>query len=426
MTAPGNKPLLPGGNYRATDTRDGFVTLHDVPIMGHVAKGTKGAPEDIGHDWLDGARKFGDDSFIKNKICYPIHVGHHDEMGARPEFAGFFRPTRTGTIEIDGQKEEALFSDLKVKKSIYSRIESGELPYVSPEIRNWSKRRISSVALLASEPPHFQFPIVTPGQVTEDSSASFSADLPEDMKIATFEDGKERVMFGRVTFDPVEDEKNEKEIETKKLEGKPMADEKKQDEQLGKPNPSPVELPHGAKPVSQIQQVVAKMEDDPKAMARFAAMEDRNAALEKRLNERDSADRAKALEAKAIEALKGWQIGDKARQQIAKFAAEGEDRLNAFVETLKEVSAKDSPRTFAAAEAAMSVPVNDPALAKFAQAGPEKLESAARFASEYRTLKAHGAGKGMTITEEAYVRFQMEQEENPGQDSWGVNLGVAK
>ena len=93
---------------------------------------------------------------------------------------------------------------------------------------------------------------------------------------------------------------------------------------------------------------------------------------------------------------------------------------------LQEVTPKDSPRTFAAAEAANAVPINDPALTKFAQAGPEKLELAARFASEYRTLKSHAAGNGMSVKEEDYVKFQMEQHDGTSEQHWGINLGFGK
>ena len=412
------KPNLPGGNYRATDTKDGFTTIHDVPIMSEVAKGVKNAPSDIGHDWLDGARKFGEDSFLKNKICYPLHVSHHDDSGIKqPEFAGFFRPTKIDHIEIDGGKKEALFADFKVKNSIFDRMQKGELPYVSPEIRNWGKKRISSVALLDSEPPHFAFPMVTIGEVSADAAAKFSADLPGDCAIARFSDG-----FERVTFDPTKEKDTDKEpVESKE---KPMADVKPiQNEQTGKPNAAPVEQDEAAKVVA-----AAKMqaESDPKMAAKFAAMEDANAALMKRLDAIEAEKKSKALESWGLEQMAGYQIGAAAKKSIARFAAEGDASLKEHIAMLQEVTPKDSPRTFAAAEAANAVPINDPALAKFAQAGPEKLEAAARFASEYRTLKQHAAGAGMTISEENYVKFQMEQADGTNEQHWGINLGFGK
>lgn len=416
-----SKPNLPGGNYRATDTGDGFVTVHDVPIMSEVAKGVKNAPQDIGHDWLDHARKFGEDSFLKNKICYPLHVSHHDDSGVKqPEFAGYFRPTKIDHIEIDGQKKEALFSDFKVKRSIFDRMQKGELPYVSPEIRNWNKQRISSVALLDSEPPHFPFPMVTIGELSADASAKFAADLPGECAIARFSDG-----FERVTFDPTREKDTDKESdkETKVLEGKPMADVKaNQDEQTGKPNAAPIEQVGAVK-----TSLPAKMEaeSDPKMAAKFAALEDANSALMKRLDSIEAEKKAKALELWGVEQMAGYQIGNAAKKSIARFAAEGEASLKEHIAMLQEVTPKDSPRTFAAAEASNAVAVNDPAVAKFAQAGPEKLELAARFASEYRTLKAHPAGKGMNIREEEYIKFQMDNASGD-ERHWDISVGFGK
>jgi hypothetical protein len=412
------KPNIPGGNYRATDTGDGFVTVHDVPIMSEVSKGTKNAPDNIGHDWLDSARKFGEDSFLKNKICYPLHVSHHDDTGIKqPEFAGYFRPTKLDHIEIDGAKKEALFADFKVKSSIFDRMQKGELPYVSPEIRNWNKRRISSVALLDSEPPHFPFPMVTIGDVKADATAKFAADLPSECAIARFGDG-----FERVTFDPTREKDADKDFVITKEPN--MADPKAtQNEQAGKPNAAPVEQDAAAKVV-----VPAKMEaeSDPKMAAKFAAMEDANAALMKRLDAIEAEKKAKALESWGLEQMAGYQIGAAAKKSIARFAAEGDASLKEHIAMLQEVTPKDSPRTFAAAEAANAVAINDPKLAKFAQAGPEKLELAAKFASEYRTLKQHAAGAGMSIKEEDYVKFQMEQADGTSEQHWGINLGFGK
>lgn len=392
--------------------------------MSVVPKGIKGAPEDIGKDWMSDAVQFGQDLYNKGKTAYPVHIGHNDDLGiTRPEFAGLFKPTRVGTALVEGKEQPAIFADWKIKKSVFDKFAAGELPYVSPEVRNWSKRRISSLALLDSQPPHFAFPLQTISEVVEDPYAKFSADLPKEVKIAKF-DGMERV-----TFDPTTEHVEAKE---EKNEETNMADKPKEDLQAGKPNNNPVDqsgkapasdpvVAGGSKPTIVTG---AKMTlDDPAVAAKFAAMEDANAEMRKRLDARDAADKAKALEQKALESLRGYQIGDKAKAQIAKFAAEGEDKLNALVETLKEVTPKDSPRTFAAAEAANAVAANDPAVAKFVQQGPEKLEAAARFASEYRTLKAHPAGRGMQISEEQYIKFQMDSLENQEGTSWGINLG---
>jgi hypothetical protein len=414
------KPNINGGNYKAIDTKDGWYILRDMPCMSLVPKGIKNAPSDIGEDWMSDAVKFHQELYEKGKSAYPIHIGHNDDLGiTHPEFAGFFKPTRVGKGLVEGKEQPVTFCDWKIKKSAFERFSKGELPFVSPEIRRWDKHKISSLALLDSQPPHFAFPLQTVGEVVEDPTAKFSADLPQEFKVERFSD-----LMERVTFDPSVEEDKETKVAPKEDK---MADAKapKEDFQAGKPNSNPVDQT-SKEPASTAQagaETVKLTLDDPRVAAKFAAMEDRNAALEKRLNERDAADKARELATKALESLRGYQIGDKAKAQISKFAAEGEEKLNAFVETLKEVSVKDSPRTFGAAEAA-SVSAADPSVAKFAQQGPDKLEAAARFATEYRTLKAHPAGRGMQITEEQYVKFQMDSAENPEGNHWGINFGI--
>jgi hypothetical protein len=317
------KPNISGGNYKAIDTKDGWFILRDMPCMSLVPKGIKNAPKDIGEEWMGDAVKFHQELYEKGKAAYPIHIGHNDDLGiTHPEFVGFFKPTRVGKGLVEGKEQPVTFCDWKIKKTAFERFSKGELPFVSPEIRRWDKHKISSLALLDSQPPHFAFPLQTVGEVVEDPTAKFSADLPEEFKVERFSD-----IMERVTFDPSVDEKKE---EPKKSEDKPMADVKPtEDLQAGKPNAAPVD--QKTKEPASVAGTGGKMSlDDPVVAAKFAAIEDRNAALEKRLNERDAADKAKSLADKALESLRGYQIGDKAKAQIAKFAADGEEKLPTF------------------------------------------------------------------------------------------------
>ena len=417
-----SKPKIKGGDYTAIDTQDGWFTLKDIPTLAPVKKGEKNAPYDISEEWFGDAVKFAQNAYQKGKIAYPVHITHTDDLGMHnPEFAGYFTPSKIGKMNLPDRGEvPVVFSDLKVKKSTFEKMQNGELGYLSPEVRNWGKRRISSIALLDSVPPHNPFPLMTIGEVKVDASAQFSAELPGECAIARFSDG-----FERVTFDPTKETDKESDKETKVIEGNAMDPVKKdnQDEQLGKPNAAPIEQVGAGKP-----SLPAKMEADldPKWAAKFAAQEDANAALMKRLDAIEAEKKAAALGTWGLEQMAGYQIGSAAKKSIARFAAEGEAALKEHIAMLQEVTPKDSPRTFAAAEASNAVAINDPAVAKFAQAGPEKLELAAKFASEYRTLKAHPAGRGMNIKEEDYIRFQMDQNENGGDRHWDISVGFGK
>ena len=418
MSTAAVRPPVDGGDYQAIDTKDGWVILRNMPTMSTVPKGTKNAPEDIGTEWLEGAKKFGMDLYEKGKVCYPIHVGHNDDLGiTKPEFAGFFKPTKVADGLVEGAKKPVLFADWKIKKNIYDRMAAGELPFVSPEVRNWSKRKVSSVALLDSQTPHFGFPNQTITSITDDPNAKFSADLPQECEIVKFDD-KELVKFDLASqADParenVHDEAAEKccshcSMYGEKLgkiskmlnmEGTIMADEK------AKPGDGPVDQKNAIDSVAPAGDRMTE-ELTPALAAKFAAQEERLAAAERRMNERDAKDAAQALATKALESLKGYQVTEATKNYIAQFAEKGEAELNKFIEAVKPSLYKESARTFAKAEESM-VSTTDPMIAKFASRGVDATEKAIKFAEEYRAMKHNGAG--MRISEEAYIAFRMDE-----------------
>lgn len=419
-------PRIKGGSYDAIDTQDGFVLLRNMPSMSTVPKGVKGAPEDIQEEWMGDAVKFGSELYDKGNLCYPIHLGHNDDQGlTRPEFAGYFRPTRVGKGLVEGKEQPVVFSDWKLKKPVFDKMAKGELGFVSPEVRSWGKRRISSLALLDSQPPHFGFPLQTIGKVTVDPAATFSADLPKGCTIAKFEDGVERIKFE--DFDPMDTASKAEPKPTEHVEKCCSHCKQNQDTlakmskdlyggkmEAGKPDSAPVEQ-KAAEPTKQGAMANIRMEDDPKAVARFAALEDKYAALEKKLTERESAEKAKALGDKVLaDDLRGYQIGEKTKQAVYRFAAEGENKLKEYVESVREVAIKDSPRSLHDAELAGAVKLNDPVLAKFSQGNPAKMEVVARFAADYRTLKASPAGRGMRISEEEWITQAVKEAELGG------------
>ena len=183
--------------------------------------------------------------------------------------------------------------------------------------------------------------------------------------------------------------------------------------EAGKPSATPVEQPN-ADLTKQAAAANVRMEEDPKVAARFAAQDDKIARFEAALKERDQKEKAKELAQKALEDLNGYQIGDKTKEQVAKFALQGEAPLKEFIAAVKEVALKDSPRSLYDAELAGAVKLNDPVVAKFAGGDAGKMEKAAKFASEWRTLKASPAGKGMRINEEEWITQAMKEAEQGG------------
>ncbi len=189
------KPNIRGGDYRAIDTQDGFFIIRDVETMSSVPNGARGNEEAVDENFLGSIAKYHQSAYETGKIAFPLHIGHHDDQGLKKlEFAGLFKPTRVEEREVNGKKRPVLFSDWKVKADVFKRIQGGELPYRSPEIRNWANKKISSLAILDTEPPHFEFPMTTVGSVTVDPTAKFESDLSPDFKLEKFEE-KEVVTF---------------------------------------------------------------------------------------------------------------------------------------------------------------------------------------------------------------------------------------
>jgi hypothetical protein len=425
------KPQISGGDYTGIDTKDGFFIVRDVPILSSVKKGEKRAPEDIGSDWLSKTTLFHKESYEGGKIAFPIHIGHTDDLGlTHPEFAGFFKPTSVRTFKVNGEDKPTIFADLKLKAAAFSRMKAGELPYVSPEIRTWGKNKISSVALLDSDSPHNEYPLMTIDKVVEDPTAKFAADLPPTASVARFND-KDVVRFMDDPFEPVKDDKGAKEhgatkccahcedtrgMVTKMAAAYGIGGKMSDKIEAGKPNAAPVEQPSSPPAAPAAAPMGVRMAEDlsPAMAARFAAQEEAFAALQKRFDLRDKQETAAKLAEGALAELKGYQVTDATKGYIVKFASEGADKLKEFIAAVKPSLVKDGTGTLRDAEMA-SIRPDDPAIKKFAEQGPEKLEKAARFAGEWNEISK--SFKGFSVSREQFVKqrmAEMDAESNGG------------
>lgn len=381
---------IKGGNYKATIGKDGWAIYRDVPIFGFVPKGEKGAPEDIGQEYMEKMVSFSQKDYQGGNFASPIHKGHHKSLAIEdPEFLGFFLPKRVGTATIDGKPQPAVFADLKLKPSAFVQAQNGELPYFSPEV-DWETGKFMSLAALDSNPPHFRFPMFTTGEIVEDKSAKFEAELRKP-------DHKE----------PDGDEKVGKccghcQAYSKKFGAK--FQERLMTDQVTTPA-KPVE-PTVASAVTAT--APAAMEADRKAMADFQAklalQADEIAALKKTNAEKEAKEKAKASFEKAIADLKGYQIGENTRKALFAAASESDEKLSALVASVKEIATKEAPKTLEEAIAA-SVSTSDPALSKFQKDTPEKQQKAAQFLAEYRELKK--VMPRYSLSAEAHVELEM-------------------
>lgn len=157
MTATAFPPIatdpLPGVRYRAARNADGTFTIRDVPIFGTLARGAKGAPAPITREWLDACLS-AHRSDESTGYVPPVKLSH----GAGEKPLGFFRLTRVGTTQHDGEEMPTLFGDLVVPAEEFAAFAAGRYPFRSVEIGDWNDPRITQLAILDKSAPYFRFP----------------------------------------------------------------------------------------------------------------------------------------------------------------------------------------------------------------------------------------------------------------------------
>lgn len=400
-----------GGAYRWQNTKDGYFTLFDVPLVSEMPKGTKGAPEDVDKAYLEGLVTVAQERYNLGNYCGRSFKGHHKDIELKaPEFVGYVLPNRVGQykLEDDGGKlvdRWTAFGNIKVNTAAFEQIRKGELPGTSVELP-WSKKRISGVALLGSRPPHFEYANLTLGEeIKDDKSAKFEATEDPIFKddAMTFEE-----MLAK--FNAAMDEKMGA-LETKLTAkfaadaDKKAKDDKKVDDKVdpAKPNPLPIE------PNTKTRTEDATFTNEAVA-AMFAERDAKIADLLKKEKARDEAEIARTAEAqkqerilKAEAELKGYITSPDLRKDLAVFAGD-EKLISAYVASLKKNASKEPPTTMGDFKGT-PVESSDPSVAKFAAQGPEATEKAAKFAAHYREIKRRGWP--IASSEEEFVKFQM-------------------
>lgn len=400
------KIKIKGADYASFDTGDGYITVRDVVLCGEIAKGTKGAPHDYRGAELQEVVNRAQKLYEKGHFCSSAHKGHNRELELQdPEFLGFVLPKRVGRAVIDAVEQDAIFGDVKLKAAAFERAMRGELPFISPEIY-WPEDHIRSIAFLDSKCPHFKAPLFTVQAPVKDEAAkfetvkldtaAFQAPAPMDKDVAKC-CGHCGDYKGRIA----------KMESMMGINGGKMAAEAGSGTPYEQKKEAGKEAPAEVKPTIMPSAQMSAM-DDPRVIARFAALEVANAELTKKMKEREDADLHKTRVDKAMGDLKDFILPDSLPATLAKFAGD-EEKLAALVSEFKKVLPKTPPGTFAAYEA-QGVPLSDPSLAKFQGKDPQTLAKAARFSADYRKLKASPAGKGMQTTEEQYIDLCLKNE----------------
>jgi hypothetical protein len=150
---------VPG--YRAKQNADGTWTVHDVPVFCATQRELRdGSVFEFDESWLrDAVRKANER--LQHGYLAPLHIHHtSDERGK--VYAGFLLPKRVAPFTFSDGTLPTIFADyLQVPDHVFRAMQRGELPYVSIETRDASKREISACALMPDDVPHAKFPLFT-------------------------------------------------------------------------------------------------------------------------------------------------------------------------------------------------------------------------------------------------------------------------
>jgi hypothetical protein len=161
-----------GVTYQSEQDSDGTWTVRDVPIFAEISIPTgRDKAKLIDETWLKQALAT---SGAKAKSGYlaPLHIGHHGCFGGEVPDAGKILPVRVAASDYNGEKRAVLYADLvEIPDDIYQRMAAGRLPYRSVEINDIDEPEISSLALMQSSAPQFQFPLL---RVAKGEAKTFS------------------------------------------------------------------------------------------------------------------------------------------------------------------------------------------------------------------------------------------------------------
>lgn len=342
---------LPGGKYRCRQAPDGTWDIYDVPVFSIVEKGEKNAPRDITEADLRHAVESHQRQFREDQYLARANVLHNFGIQkARP--AGFFLPQSVRPFRFRGQTRPVVFADLiAVPGEVFRELDHDGLPYCSVEVRTYEPLTFGALALLDTEPPYFEFPLITTGDKQFAEVASAVA-VPEAQGYRT----PVAVACFRFAEDTMPDDMNPE----KKDDEKPEAEmaEGGASEALDQAASG---LEAIMEPLMAIKAMLEKLTgaggeeavpvegegpiDEPVAAmsAKLASLEGRVAGLQQYRADREGEDKRDAMFAKAVTGLErdGYAVTDNLRARLRKLTTHGDAAFNAFVDSYRETATQD-------------------------------------------------------------------------------------
>lgn len=421
---------LAGETYKSVRNSDGTHDIFDVPVFAFVPEGTKGAPEDIGEQWMQGAIKEARRREKEDGWKPPLHTRHHG--ASETAFAGTFRVTRVRTKRYDGKSQPVLFADLlNIPADIFKEIMAGMWAARSVEIIDYEAGVINTLALLDTEEPFFRFPNLSNETIESFSLRSFersgagytaifsckeATDVEYTLRAV---EGKPVLYAGTEPVDAVklvigdgfaalfegdDDKKDDMKdlkaqltklrAENADLKAKLHAYENDDEDKKDKLN---VDDKPDSEPANP-SKAKAKAAADTAGAAQFAAMAGEVSALKDRLDKNDKVQQVKGIAAqcKADLEAKGFHISPDREKDIANFAARGAEALADWQASFERNSIPD-PIDPDRMTATQMTAADAPEVAAYSTHGPDALEEARVAAGEHAEIMAANPRFGSSL-----------------------------
>ena len=417
---------VPGGKYRCRRNDDGTYDIMDVEFFSTVPKGVKGAPKDITADDLQLAvdihnRKFTEDRFLARVTVL------HNYGTTKATGAGFFLPKRVGSMRLGGKSLPVIFADLiSVPALVMEMIDRDELPYRSAEVREWEPLQFGALALLDTEPPFFEFPMLTTGEKIGGESVGhsiFRFDRTGEPAIAAFHSDRGSAYLFRFEEDSDMPDEKKKDDEDENLAAKMedgggmdvsgivkaiesgeisvadmaaiVAAVESQKTELDTEPEMPDEPPTDGAPIEMSAGKKPVFVGDPKLEGRLAGLEQFKAQVE--------ADRTRdKVFAAAVKSLHndGFQLADSTQDKLLRAATVGEETLALFVEGIRETMVRE-PGQFIDGEP--SDELYPAEVMKYAERGPDVFAAAKRCFRDHEELANNKTFRGTVSSLDRYL-----------------------
>lgn len=377
---------------------------------------------------------------------YRLHLEHHGDKPTEP--VGYFRLSHIESLDVEGSPVATVFADFfRVPQSAFDSIMRGEYPYRSVEIsKPAGDPEINTLALLSTHAPFHKYAALDSDTIDVSMTVdelqeafhgpglvgSFTGD--DGRTVALFHDvslteGSMKELIGSLsvaedgalvlnssgssaTFRLAESgtpKQGEFSIntpegpwsvpavcftdpdESKKMKAleKENAELKAKLKAIGDKNAAKMaEEDEGEEEKKKKEEAAAKASADTSDSAKFSAMQSAlDEVKRERAEEKAEAKAEKEATARfddSVKSLKGWNLSEKTKAKLVKFAAIGEEALEDFVETYKTNVPKDGPKTLADA-VLMGGENSEQAntVAKFLADHPEKADKAEEVCAMY-------------------------------------------